>query len=168
MGPTKSLYLPICHWKLSLNFWKPHFLFSIFIILTQIFEFWVMFNQAKQDFFSGTHEFWTLNYENWVISLSFVGFQTAFFFHSYFSSSFKILVFFFFNCLVFFFFIFYFINMLSFGKLFQMVVLMWYLWWASSKYKQQQFKPQINLMYMFYNYYCIWKQIVHSLNCSLV
>ena len=106
MGPTKSLYLPICHWKLSLNFWKPHFLFSIFIILTQIFEFWVMFNQAKQDFFSGTHEFWTLNYENWVISLSFVGFQTTFFFHSYFSSSFKILVFFF-NCLVFLFFLFY-------------------------------------------------------------
>ena len=56
------------------------FLFSVSIILTQIFEFWVMETslkkQAKQDFFGGTHKFWTMSYGNWVISLSFVGFQT--------------------------------------------------------------------------------------------
>ena len=46
------------------------FLFSVSIILTQIFEFWVMETslkkQAKQDFFGGTHKFWTI--ELWKLS----------------------------------------------------------------------------------------------------
>ena len=56
-------------------------LFSIFIIQTQFFEFWVMEtnvkNQAKHKKFCGTHVFWKLNDKNWVISLKILVIQTS-------------------------------------------------------------------------------------------
>ena len=46
----------------------PIFYFQFLSSLLKIFEFWVMEtllkNQAKQDFFGGTHEFWTMSYGN--------------------------------------------------------------------------------------------------------
>ena len=48
-------------------------LFPNSITQTQIFEFWVMEtstqNQTKHKIFCGTHAFWKLSDENWVISL---------------------------------------------------------------------------------------------------
>ena len=83
MGPIKSLYLPSCHWTLDLNFWK--LLISVFSFHHMNSNFWVLSDvmetslkkQAKQLVFCETHEFWTMSYENWVISLSFVPIQTA-------------------------------------------------------------------------------------------
>ena len=68
VGPILCLILQKCHWNSILKNWKHLFLVSISITLTQIFEFWVMEtrveNQAKQEFFCGTHVFWELSYGN--------------------------------------------------------------------------------------------------------
>ena len=55
-------------------------LFPNSITQTQVFEFWVMEtnvkNQAKHIFIRGTHAFWKLGDENWVISFNFLMIQT--------------------------------------------------------------------------------------------
>ena len=71
MGPkSPKIYIGATELCISI-FENTCFLFSISITLTQIFDFLVMVtmveNQSKQEFFCGTHVFWELSYENWVI-----------------------------------------------------------------------------------------------------
>ena len=81
VGPILCLILQKCHWNSILKNWKHLFLVSISITLTQIFEFWVMEtsvkNQSKQKIFCGTHAFWKLSDENWVIWSKILVIQTG-------------------------------------------------------------------------------------------
>ena len=71
-GPYKILIFTVVAIKNQFSiFENTQFLFPVSIALTQIFEFWVMEtsvkNQSKQKIFCGTHAFWKLSDENWVI-----------------------------------------------------------------------------------------------------
>ena len=81
-GPTRSFYLP--HLPLSFSFQllkTPKSCFRFLSSKLKILSFWVMEtiiqNQAKHLVIYGTHSFWMIDHENWVISLSFGAIQTS-------------------------------------------------------------------------------------------
>ena len=75
MGPTRSLYLPLLPLKLSFQLLKTSKFFFRFPspkLKFLSFEWWKQMSKTKPNtFICGTHEFWTIGYGNWVISLSF-------------------------------------------------------------------------------------------------
>ena len=74
MGPTKSLYLPSCHWTLDLNFWK--LLFSVFSFHHLNSNFWVLsdvlsdgnITQKTSQTTCFLWDPWVSDYELWKLS----------------------------------------------------------------------------------------------------
>ena len=85
LGPTISAVLQTCHWVTEYEFWKqlkwvftfPHY--HSFFWVTELWKLshgiWV--TESKQLLFREFHQFWIMSYENRMISLCFVSFQTS-------------------------------------------------------------------------------------------
>ena len=76
-GPTEAAYLRNCHWVMDDQIWKQ--VKSIFIFGLHHSVFWVIESpkqddqnqvmESKQNVFRGSHQFWMMSDEFWIISL---------------------------------------------------------------------------------------------------